>query len=644
LSLLLVDDVRKHFGAQEVLRGVTFQIDPGQKVGLVGRNGGGKSTLLGIIEQIEKPDGGSVTLRKGAKLGHVPQIPRLKPGETVRAYVEGGLEEAREVERELARATERMGTASGVELDRLVRRHDELAHRLELLGGWDLAHRVGAVLGGIGLPPSLWDRDANTLSGGEKSRTALARELVAGHDLLLLDEPTNHLDLEGIEWIEGWLRELKGAVLIVSHDRRLLTNSVDAILDLERGVVRGYPGNYERYLQLKHERFASELRAWEIQQDFLAKEEQFIKKHMGSQRTAEAKGRQKKLEGLARLERPFDDVRAPAIPPPKVERGGELVLETRDLAGGYGERVLFERLDLRIGRGQRIGVVGPNGAGKTTLLRMLAGRASPLRGSIAYGHKALCGYYDQDTSGLRADGTPAAELRREEPEWTDLEIRSFLARFLFRGDEVEKPVSALSGGERARLCLAKLLSKPVTWLAMDEPTNHLDLAARTALEEMLGGFDGALVCVSHDRAFLDGLCTHVLAIGHGEPRLFTGNYSEWRKRELELAAARDEARAPQKPVKPTPAPAPAPAKASAPGKVRAGQGPQPVGLREARAADHRARGRARRAQRLARHRGGVPQPREAQGKPDPHLRGAARARARQRGVDELGLTRGSRAG
>ena len=568
MSLLLVDDLKKHYGAQDVLRGVTFQIDPGEKVGLVGRNGGGKSTLLRLIEGLERPDGGSITLAKGARVGHVPQIPSFAAGVSVRAHVESGLAEARHVENELARVPERMAHASGVELDRLVREHDELGARLERLGGWDRAHVVERVLSGIGLPQTFWEREARTLSGGEKSRTALARELVAGHDLLLLDEPTNHLDLVGIEWIEGWLAELAGAVLLVSHDRRMLSNCVGSILDLERGAVRRYPGNYDKYVDLKLERFASELRAWEIQQDFISKEEQFIKKHMAGQRTAEAKGRQKKLENLVRLQQPYDDVRRPVLAKPKVERGGELVLETRDLAGGYGDKRLFEHVDLRIGRGQRLGIVGRNGAGKTTLLRILAGAAAPLAGEITFGHKAACGYYDQDTSGLRADGTPFSEMRRARPELTDLEVRSFLARFLFRGSDIDKPMSALSGGERARLCLAKLLSRPLTWLAMDEPTNHLDLAARASLEELLSQFDGALVCVSHDRAFLDALCTHIVEVDGTSVRLFNGNYSDWRRQRTaelgELADARDAAKAKQKAAaKSEPA-----ASAPKPGKTR----------------------------------------------------------------------------
>jgi ATP-binding cassette subfamily F protein 3 len=250
---------------------------------------------------------------------------------------------------------------------------------------------------------------------------------------------------------------------------------------------------------------------------------------MGSQRTAEAKGRLKKLRNLKLLERPYLDVRRPVIRPPKAERGGELVLEARGLRGGYGENILFDGVDLRIGRGERVGIVGPNGSGKSTLLRIITGRAAPLAGNVEVGHGAVCGFYDQDTSALRDDGTPMSELRRVRPAWSDLEVRSHLAKFLFRGNDVEQSVASLSGGERSRLSLAILLVSEPTWLAMDEPTNHIDLAGRTALEEMLGEFSGALVCVSHDREFLDGLCTRIIEVSRGSVREYRGNYSDYRR-------------------------------------------------------------------------------------------------------------------
>jgi len=542
MSLLIATNLKKLYAAQEVLRGATFQIDPGQKVGLVGRNGGGKTTLLRIIEGLEAPDGGSLTIAKGARVGHVPQRPEFAPGVTVRGYVESGLDELTQTIAALEAVNERMGEVDGDELERALKEHDRLSERIEVLGGWETNRRSETVMSGIGLHPSLWEREARTLSGGEKSRTALARELVAGHDLLLLDEPTNHLDLDGIEWIEAYLKELRGAVLIVSHDRRLLSNSVDAILELEFGELRRYPGNYERYLTLRDEWFQAELRAWEQERDFVRKEEAFIKKHMGSQRTGEAKGRLKRLKSRERLEQPRNDVRRPVIRAPEAARGGELVLEIEALAGGYGEKRLFENVELRVGRGERIGIVGRNGIGKSTLLKILAGRRKPLAGRVIEGHKAVCGYYDQETGEFLPDGTPFSEVQREHPQMTEQEIRDHLARFLFRGDDVDKSVGSLSGGERARLALAKLVLTEPTWLAMDEPTNHLDLAGRTALEEMLGEFQGALLVISHDRAFLDGLCNRIVVVDASGVTSFRGNYSAWRRHVEAQAERADEAR------------------------------------------------------------------------------------------------------
>jgi len=358
VSLLILEDVKKHYGAQEILSGASLRIDPGQKVGLVGRNGGGKTTLLRLIEGLETPDWGRVNLRKGADLGYVPQRAQFDAGVTVRAHVEEGLAEARRTVEKLEATAEAMSTAESADLERLMAEHQRLTERVEVLGGWEIERRVETVLSGIGLEPALWEREAITLSGGEKSRTALARALAAGHDLLLLDEPTNHLDLEGIEWIEDYIANMDGAVLIVSHDRRLLENAVDSIFELERGGIARYAGNYPTYLRLKQERYESERRAFEQQRDRRRKEMSFVKKHMGSQRTSEAKGRLKRIQNVERLPEPFHDVRRPVIRPPQALRGGELVLEAECISAGFGERTLFEGVNLRIGRGQRIGVVG----------------------------------------------------------------------------------------------------------------------------------------------------------------------------------------------------------------------------------------------------------------------------------------------
>ncbi len=583
MSLLLAENLKRHYGAHEVLRGLDLRIGVGEKIGCVGRNGGGKSTLLRILVGEETADEGQVIVPRGVRVGYVPQSPDFAPGEIAFEHVEHGLDEARALAEELSRVEQELGQAEDERLERLVERHGELTQRMEVVGGWQTEQLVETVLSGIGLARNLWQREARTLSGGEKARVALARELVRRPDLLYLDEPTNHLDLDGIEWLEDYLSGLASAVFVVSHDRRLLDSVTNHIVELERGRLKRYPGNYSRYVVLRRERYESELRAFEIQQDQVRKEEAFIKKHMGSQRTAEAKGRQKRLARLERLERPHDDIRKPVIRMAQVPRSGEMVVSIEGLEIGYPGHSLHRGLELRIGRGDRIGLVGPNGAGKTTLLQVLAGRRAPLGGKLERGHKAICGYYDQETADLDPESTPLATLRAEHPAATEQELRSHLALFLFRGEEVELPVAGLSGGERARLCLARLVLRVPTWLALDEPTNHLDLAARTSLEEMLAQYPGALVCISHDREFLDHLCTRIVELGPGGLREFRGNYSDYRAALAAQAAApapakpAPQARAAQPKAAPSPRPAPGKTEPTRPDPGEAQGAPAPRG-------------------------------------------------------------------
>ena len=550
MTVLSISGLGKSHGATEILRAVELYVARGDKLGCVGRNGAGKTTLLRLIEGVVdardahqerlQPDHGTIQLERDARIGYVVQRPAFAPGLSVHAFVEQGLSAIHALEAELGRLSHAMAEAQGAELESLTKLHGNITAHMEHLGGWEAGQKVEAVLSGIGLDESFWEREARTLSGGEKSRACLAKVLVSVPDVLLLDEPTNHLDLVGIEWLEDFLRHLKSAVLIVSHDRRLLDRLVDSIIEVERAELTRYPGNYAQYLEIKAERYKSDKRAYEEQQDFIRKEELFIRTHMGSQRTGEAKGRQKKLENVARLPQPYLDVRRPVIRIAEIARGGETVIEARGLELAHGDNVVLSGVDLKLARGERVGIVGPNGSGKSTLLRALAGRFTAQEGTLEKGYKAVCGYFDQDTSDLREDGSPMSEIRRLQPLWTDLEVRSHLARFLFRGNEVEAVIARLSGGERARLSLAKLVLAKPSWLALDEPTNHLDLAGRTALEEMLGEFSGALLFVSHDREFIDALATRIVEVKDGAVRSFTGNYSEYRKTLAnELVSARD---------------------------------------------------------------------------------------------------------
>jgi ATP-binding cassette subfamily F protein 3 len=488
MTVLSISGLGKSHGASEILRGVELNIARGDKIGCVGRNGAGKTTLLRLIEGEEQPDHGTIQLEREARIGYVVQRPVFELARPC-APSSSRVSAIRELEAELERLSHAMAEVGGSELDSLTKRHGDLTAHLEHLGGWEAERQVETVLSGIGLDESFWQREARTLSGGEKSRASLARVLVSVPDVLLLDEPTNHLDLVGIEWLEEFLRHLKSAVLIVSHDRRLLDRLVDSIVEIERAGLVRYPGNYARYLDIKAERHKSELRAFEEQQEFLRKEELFIRTHMGSQRTGEAKGRQKKLENIVRLAQPYLDVRRPVIRMKKVERGGETVVEARGLELAHGANVVLEGVDFKLGRGERVGVVGPNGSGKSTLLRALAGRFALRAGTIEKGYKAVCGYFDQDTSDLAEDGTPMSEIRRLQPLATDLEIRSH------RALPVPRPggrgsIARSSGGERARRSRSSSSPRRAGWRSTsDQPP---DLPAHGA-EEMLGEFSGAPV-------------------------------------------------------------------------------------------------------------------------------------------------------
>jgi ATP-binding cassette subfamily F protein 3 len=550
MPLLSFTGIERHYGTQEVLRGAAAAVEPGDKVALVGPNGSGKTTLLRVLGGLERPDAGTISLVRGTTLGYLPQRPEPPEGATLRAWVMSAFERAKAVERELEAVHEALAGASGGEVDRLLERQSHLETELERRGGWDVERRAEAILSGLGFRAEQLDQPASSMSGGEKSRGALARILCEEPDLVLLDEPTNHLDLAMLEWLEDWLAAAHETVIVVSHDRRFLDKVATKVFALDRGKLVCYDGNYSRYLELRAERIARALKEREQFEARVEKEREFIRRFKAGQRAREAAGREKRLEReiLERGDGPLVEQtganKVKSFEMGEVRRSGHEVVRAKGLAFAYpGAAPLFERLDLDVVRGERVGVIGPNGSGKTTLFKVLAGDVAPSAGEVKLGVNLDVGFYRQDGEDLDPAKSALDEAHDAAPRLDLEKVRGALGRFGLSDEEQLKKTGALSGGERARVILAKLFLRRANLLLLDEPTNHLDLESREALEEALEEFDGTLVCVSHDRFFLDRVATRLVVFGEpGGVRLFTGNYSRWKERRAEDARAAKAAR------------------------------------------------------------------------------------------------------
>jgi ATPase subunit of ABC transporter with duplicated ATPase domains len=519
--------VTKQYGGQILLVEASFQINPGERIGLVGPNGAGKSTVFRMIVGDEEADDGVIERPRKLTVGFFRQDTGDMAGRSILAETVAGAGEVAALGEELAELTTRL-EAAGDDLDEVVERFGEVQARYQDLGGYELEARAQEVLHGLGFATERFGDDVATLSGGWKMRVALARILLARPEVLLLDEPTNYLDLESILWLEGFLRGYPGTVVMTCHDREIMNRVVGKIIEIDGGTIRTYGGNHDFYERARLEEAARREAEYERQQAMLAKESRFIDRFKAhAAKAAQVQSRQKKLDKIEKIAEPrrFVERRFEFRTPP---RSGDDVVKLEGVRKAYGARVVHDGVSLIIRRRERWAVMGENGAGKSTLLKMIAGALAPDAGAATVGASVTMGYYAQHLmEHLNGDWTVLEELEAHAPLANQGTLRNLAGMFGFHDDDVMKPIRVLSGGEKARVALAKLLYDAPNLLVLDEPTNHLDIATKRALVGALADYEGTLIFVSHDRQFLRALATRVLELGGGRPRLYGGTYDEY---------------------------------------------------------------------------------------------------------------------
>jgi ATP-binding cassette subfamily F protein 3 len=525
--MLRLEKISKIYPTGEVLKEVTWEVKTGDRIGLVGVNGAGKSTQLKIIMGDVEPTSGEVIRPANLHIGYLTQEFEVDPGRTVREEFWTVFTEANQVHHRLLDVQHKMDTATPEELDELIHKLDRLQRRFEALDGYGLEARIEKILPEMGFESDEGDRLVSSFSGGWQMRMSLGKILLQNPDLLLLDEPTNHLDLETIEWLEKFLKGLTTPMVIVSHDREFLDRLCTRIVETERGVSTSYLGNYSSYLQQKYELQEAQQSAYERQQKEIEKQQVFVDRFRASAtRSTQAKSREKQLDKIERIEAPIANVRTLRFQFPPAPRSGREVVTIEDLVHTYNEKILFLGANLEIERGDRVAFLGPNGAGKSTLLRLIVGMEKPSDGMIKIGqHNVIPSYFEQNQAeALDLNKTVIDTIHDEVPDWKDVEVRTLLGRFLFSGETVLKKVEALSGGEKARLALAKMLLQPANLLILDEPTNHLDIPAKEMLEEALQKYEGTALIVSHDRYFISRVANKIVEIREGELIVYAGDY------------------------------------------------------------------------------------------------------------------------
>lgn len=511
---------------------VDFTIQEGEKVGLVGPNGTGKSTLFRCITGEESFDEGQLQMSARHTMGYMEQMPEFAPGFTLLDAVLEMFNDIFALRDRLRKLEVEMGTVEGQQLEQLLEEYSQLTHNYESLGGFSCESRAKGIIKGLGFSEDDFGREIACFSGGEKTRASLARLLVREPDLLLLDEPTNHLDLEALDWLEGYLRNYKSAVLVISHDRYFLDQVTTRTLEMNHHVLKSYNGNYSRYIVLKTEQEMAQMRAYEKQQAEIARTEEYIRKYKAGIKSKQARGREKQLSRVERLEA-VQGNKSMLLNMQEVSGSGEIVLEIRDLAMAYPDKVLFHDFNDTIYKGEKVGLIGGNGVGKSTILKIIMGQLQPTAGTIRLGSRVKVAYYDQEHRQLNPENKIIDEIVYQY-DVTLNEARDLLAQVLFFGEDVEKYIGDLSGGEKARVALLKIILDQPNLLIMDEPTNHLDIAAKEIVEQFLEEFPGTVFMVSHDRYLLDAICTRTIVLEDQTFAAYLGNYSYYRQKKAEL--------------------------------------------------------------------------------------------------------------
>lgn len=525
--MLRLEHISKIYPTGVVLKDVTWEVKPGDRIGLVGVNGAGKSTQLKIIAGEMEPTSGEVIRPASLHIAYLSQEFEIDPTRTVKEEFWRAFSEANEVHESLMQVHRDLENSNPENLDQLIHKMDRLQRQFEGLNGYGLEAQIEKILPEIGFEPEDGDRLVSAFSGGWQMRMSLGKILLQKPDILLLDEPTNHLDLETIEWLEVYLKGLTTPMVIVSHDREFLDRLCTQIVETERGVSSTYLGNYSSYLQQKAEAREAQLSAYESQQKELEKQQAFVEKFRASAtRSTQAKSREKQLDKIERIEAPTGGLKTLHFRFPPAPRSGREVAIIENLVHTYGDKILFLGADLLIERGDRIAFLGPNGAGKSTLLRLIMGLETPTEGTVKMGsHNVIPGYFEQNQAeALDLNKSVMQTIHDEVPDWKNEEVRTLLGRFLFNGETVFKHVGALSGGEKARLALAKMLLEPVNLLILDEPTNHLDIPAKEMMEEAIKNYDGTVIIVSHDRYFISQVANKIVEVRDGEFRTYLGDY------------------------------------------------------------------------------------------------------------------------